>query len=64
MTGMVAIVTLVNMDAVIIQTRHVPEDLHKRFKVLCVEHEVSMNAKVIELIREFVERQEKKKAKK
>ncbi len=45
-------------------TRDIPDNLHKRFKVLCVEHEVSMNAKVIELIREFVERQEKKKAKK
>ncbi len=61
---MVALVILVDMDTVIIQTRNVPDDLHKRFKVLCVEHEVSMNAKVIELIREFVERQEKKKAKK
>ncbi len=40
--------------------RNVPDDLHKRFKVLCVEHEVSMNAKVIGLIREFVEREEKK----
>jgi len=40
--------------------RNVPDDLHKRFKVLCVEHEVSMNAKVIDLIRKFVEREEKK----
>ena len=57
---MVVLVILVNMDTVIIQTRDVPDDLHKRFKVLCVEHGVSMNAKVIGLIREFVEREEKK----
>lgn len=41
-------------------TRNIPDDLHKRFKILCVEHEVSMNTKVIDLIRKFVEQQEKK----
>ena len=60
MTSMVTMVILLSMDTIIIQTRDVPDDLHKRFKVLCVEHGVSMNAKVIGLIREFVEREEKK----
>ncbi len=45
-------------------TRDISDDLHKRFKMLCVEHETSMNAKVIDLIRKFVEREEKRKAKK
>jgi len=57
---MVSMVILVSMDTIIIQTRDVPDDLHKRFKMLCVEHGVSMNSKVIELIREFVEQGEKK----
>lgn len=44
--------------------REVPNSLHRRFKVLCVERGVSMNEKVIGLIKEYVEKQDKKKAKK
>ena len=61
LTGMVAMVILTSMEKVIIQTRDVPADLHHRFKVLCAESKVSMNAKTIELIREYVEREEKRK---
>ncbi len=41
-------------------TRDIPDDLHKRFKLVCVEQGISMNKQIIELIRKHVERQEKK----
>ena len=44
--------------------RDVPDDLHRRFKVLCAEEGEPMKGKVIQIIREYVEKQEKKKAKK
>ena len=60
---MVALVILVDMGTVIVQTRDVPADLHRRFKVACASEGVPMKDKMIELMREYVKRQEKKKGK-
>jgi len=48
------------MEDVIIQIRDVPADLHHAFKGACAIEGVSMRKKLIELMREYVERQEKK----
>jgi len=40
-----------------------PDELHKDFKLACVAEGVSMKAKLLEIVREYVERQEKKKGK-
>lgn len=37
-----------------------PDNLHRAFKLACVSEGVSMTAKVLELVREYVEQQEKK----
>lgn len=45
-----------------ITIRDVPEDLRKRFKLACVEKDVSMNTQIIELIKQFVDTHEKGRA--
>ena len=41
-----------------------PEDLHRALKVACAVEGVAMREKVTELIRQYIEKQERKKAKK
>jgi len=36
--------------------RDIPDDLHKAFKLLCVKQGVSMNKKIIQLIKKVVEK--------
>lgn len=38
-----------------LRVRDVPEGLHERFKILCVRERISMNKKMLELIRQAVE---------
>ena len=40
--------------------RNIPENLHKRFKMLCVDEQISINAKIIQLVKEVVEKWEAK----
>ena len=40
--------------------KRMPEDLHHAFKVACTIEGITMREKVMELMREYVERQEKK----
>jgi plasmid stability protein len=40
--------------------RNIPENLHKRFKMLCVDERVSINEKIIQLVKEAVEKWEAK----
>ncbi len=47
----------------VLNIRTVPEDLHSRFKAQCALENVSMTDKVVGLIREYVEKQEKKRKK-
>ena len=47
-----------------INLRNVPDELHSRLKAVCALENVTMQDKVVELIRKYVERQEKKKARK
>jgi len=49
---------------VIIQIKDVPDDLHRALKMACASEGVTIRAKVLELIKEYVERQEEKRAKK
>ena len=48
----------------VINLRNVPDELHGRLKAFCALENVTMQDKIVELIREYVERQEKKKGKK
>ena len=41
--------------------RDIPDDIHKDFKILCVEKSVSMNQELLKMIREAVEKYRKKK---
>ena len=34
--------------------RNIPEDLYKRLRILCIEEDKTLNAKMIDLIREAV----------
>lgn len=43
--------------------RDIPEDIHRDFKVMCVQKGVSMNAELLRLIREAVEGYRKKEKK-
>ena len=36
--------------------RNIPEDIWRRFRVICLERGVSMNQRIIELVRAEVER--------
>jgi len=40
--------------------KRMPEDLHHAFKVACTIEGITMREKVMELIREYLKRQEKK----
>jgi plasmid stability protein len=40
--------------------RNLPDDLHSRFKAACALDNVNMQDKVVELIREYIEKREKK----
>ncbi len=44
--------------------KRIPDNVHHDFKVACTVEGTTMREKVIELMRKYVERQEKKKAKK
>ena len=44
-----------------IMIREVDQELHKRFKLECTHEGVSMNKKLHELIREYVERREEER---
>lgn len=43
-----------------LRIRQIPEDLHLKFKLLCVQEKISMNQKVIAMIRQEIERAERK----
>ncbi len=51
-------------DRVFFQVRDFPADLRRSFKVACAAEDISMREMLIKLIRRYVKRQEKKKAKK
>jgi len=36
--------------------KNIPEDLHKRFRILCIQESVSLNEKIIQLMKEAVEK--------
>lgn len=36
--------------------RNIPENLHKKFKMLCVDEGISINEKIIRLVKEAVEK--------
>jgi len=40
---------------------NIPEVLHQQFKILCVRERITMNQKIIDLMREAVEKGEPKK---
>ena len=44
--------------------KRVPDDLHRSFKAACTLEGTTMREKAMELIREYLKRQEKKKARK
>ena len=46
-----------NMPSIII--RDIDADLRKRFRLLCVQDEISMNVKLKQILREYVEKREK-----
>ena len=41
--------------------RNIPPDMWKKFKHLCIEQDISVNKKLLQLVRKEVERNEKKK---
>ena len=43
--------------------KRMPDDVHHAFKVACTIEGTTMREKVIELIREYLKRQERKKGK-
>ena len=44
----------------VIQIESVPDDLHRAFKSACAAEGSNMKEKLLELMREYVEQQEKK----
>jgi plasmid stability protein len=44
-----------------IMVRDVPDDLHVEFKLLCVRKGISMNRRIIELIREDLKKTKEKR---
>jgi|APSaa5957512622_1039677.scaffolds.fasta_scaffold449723_1 hypothetical protein len=42
--------------------RNIPPDLWRKFKLLCVHQDISMNQKVLDLVREAVEAVEEERA--
>ena len=51
-------------DLVFFQVRDFPADLRRSFKVACAAEDISMREKLIELIRGYVKRKERKKDRK
>mgnify|MGYP006286036001 CR=1 len=51
--------TTKNQDMATITVRDIPEELRKRFKLICVQKDRSMNQEIIRLIREYVEQEER-----
>ena len=47
---------MVSMDS---RIRNVPPDVWHKLKILCAEEKVSMNTKIIDLVRKEVERKKK-----
>jgi len=47
----------------VINLRNVPDDLHSRLKAVCALENVTMQDKIVELIREYVEKKERKRKK-
>jgi len=41
--------------------REIPDELHKDFKIMCVDKKISMNDLVIQLMKEAVEKYKQKK---
>ncbi len=62
LTGLIITLIMIITEGGMVEMflRNVPNDLHRRFKLICVEQGISMNKQIIELIRKHVERQEKK----
>ena len=50
---------LYNISMKQIMVRDVPENLHIEFKLLCVKRGISMNRRIIELIREDLKKEKK-----
>jgi len=50
-------------DLVFFQVRDFPADLRRSFKVACASEDISMREKLIELVGEYVEKEEKKRKK-
>ncbi|MDA2916824.1 hypothetical protein MYX64_08310 [Nitrospinae bacterium AH_259_B05_G02_I21] len=48
----------------VIQIESIPDELHRSFKAACAVEGISMKDKLLELMREYVDKQEKKKGKK
>ena len=42
--------------------REVPDELHRKFKLLCVKKNISMNKYLIQMIKKEVEKEDKKDA--
>lgn len=47
-----------SMYSMKILIRDLPSDVHKAFKILCVKEELSMNKKLLRMIREEVKQKE------
>jgi len=43
-----------------IMNLQINDALHKRFKILCVKNDISQRAMIVKLIKEYVEKEEKK----
>ncbi|MHA1782017.1 MAG: FitA-like ribbon-helix-helix domain-containing protein [Promethearchaeota archaeon] len=41
--------------------RNIPDDVHKKFKIMCAEKDTSMNQEIIKLMKEAVDKYFKKK---
>jgi len=47
---------LVDNPGMELRVYNIPEGLHKQFKILCVQEGITMNQKIIELMRQAVEK--------
>jgi plasmid stability protein len=52
LSGMTAVAYASNVAEM--RIRSIPEDLYKRLRILCIEEDKTLNAKMIDLIREAV----------
>ena len=46
-----------------LRIRDIPEDLHERFKILCIREKISMNKAIIELMQHAVDADERQRQK-